>query len=198
MAKLHLTFTPKLGSKPVKNTPMVTHTQLAEAIRLRSMVIDWSKSGMAEAIIDEVKSAIKIEAVRSGIKSSELTGLPSKEYSGKHELYVYVGDDKATKIDLTIEPEPKLDIAKECPLFAKAKGAKANKEYLGGGEDEPHVHVYGGGFHLKLGNKRFNIVQKGVLYEEQLKDAHAALKSHALKDTLAPFVAAALDKFGML
>jgi hypothetical protein len=92
----------------------------------------------------------------------------------------------------------KFDIRKSCPLFANDNGEKANGEYLGGNENEPHVHVYGGGFHLKLGSDRYNIVQGGKLYEGKLQEAHAALKSHPLKTTLAPFVAAALKKFGFL
>ena len=113
------------------------------------------------------------------VLGNELAGL-TNDYVGKHELYVFVGDDKATKIDLTVEPEPVFDIKKECPLFANPKSAKADKEYLGGGKDEPHVHVYSGGFHLKLGTKRFNIVQDGKLYDEGITKAHAELKSHAL------------------
>ncbi len=193
MAKLHLTLTPK-PKKPL------TNTQVAEGIKLRAMVVDFKKTKDMQSteIIAEVTKAITVSAVKDAISKKELKGLPTKDYSGKHELYIYVGTDKATKIDLTVEDEPKFDIKKECPLFATPGTAKANKEYNGGGADDSHVHVYGGGFHLKLGGDRYNIVQRNVLYTEGIKNAHAAMKSDPTKKHLGPFVAAALKDFGFL
>lgn len=195
MAKLVLRLTPKPARA---GKAAITHHDVAAAIKIRGLVMDWQKSRMEDAVIAEVMKNITVADVKSGIDKKDLAGLPSKDYDGKHELYVFVGADKATKIELTIEPEPVFDIAKECPLFAKPGSAKANGEYLGGAENEPHVHVYGRGFHLKLGRDRYNIVQNGTLYESATKDAHEALKHHALKNTLAPFVAASLKKFGFL
>jgi hypothetical protein len=193
MAKLVLKITPK----PARTgKPAITHHNVAEGIHIRVLGVDWQKTKelVINDILNQFTDHIKDSAVKEGIQKKELAGLPN-DYVGKHELYVFVGDDKATKIDLTVDPEPVFDIKKECPLFANTKGMKADKEFLGGGKDDPHVHVYSGGFHLKLGSHRYNIVQSDTLYESAIKDAHSALKSHALKDTLAPYVAAALKKF---
>lgn len=46
--------------------------------------------------------------------------------------------------------------------------------YYGGGANQPHVHVYRNGFHLKM-PKRFDIVQMGIFYEGKLKEAREAL-----------------------
>ncbi len=193
MAKLALKITPKPART---NTPAITHHDVAAGIKIRSLTVDWAKTKdlQANEILNEVGKYITDSTVKAGIQKKELSGLPN-DYVGKHELYLFVGTDKATKIDLTVEPEPQVDIKKTYPLFGNTKGMKADKEYLGGGKDDPHVHVYSGGFHLKLGSHRYNIVQSNVLYAEAVEKAHAALKSHALKDTLAPYVAAALKKF---
>jgi hypothetical protein len=50
-------------------------------------------------------------------------------------------------------------------------------EYIGGDANESHIHQYSGGFHLKLGSHRFNIVQNGKVYAESLKMAKEALKN---------------------
>ena len=46
-------------------------------------------------------------------------------------------------------------------------------EYIGGGADEPHIHQYGGGFHLKAPH-RYNIVKDGrfssSIYEKAMED----------------------------
>ena len=193
MAKIVLKLTPKPARA---NAPAITHHDVAAGIKVRALIVDWQKTKDLQnnEILNEFTKYITDSTVKNGIQKKEIAGL-TNDYVGKHELYVFVGDDKATKMDLTVEPEPVFDIKKECPLFANPKSAKADKEYLGGGKDEPHVHVYSGGFHLKLGTKRFNIVQDGKLYDEGITKAHAELKSHALKDTLAPYVAAALKKF---
>lgn len=67
--------------------------------------------------------------------------------------------------------------------------------YYGGGANAPHVHVYPGGAHLKLGGHRYNLVQNGKKYSA-VADAYAALEEHALGSTLKPWVAAALKYFG--
>ena len=77
-----------------------------------------------------------------------------------------------------------------------SKVIKSDKEgYYGGGADEPHVHVYPGGAHLKLGKHRYNLVQNGKKYDGSVDAALEALKSHALGDVLKPWVEAALKYF---
>ncbi len=68
--------------------------------------------------------------------------------------------------------------------------------YYGGGANEPHVHVYPGGAHLKLGGDRYNLVKKGIIYTSTVNSAYEALDNHALGDTLRPWVDAALKYFG--
>jgi hypothetical protein len=68
--------------------------------------------------------------------------------------------------------------------------------YFGGGANAPHVHVYPGGAHLKLGSHRYNLVQNGKRYSA-VDDAYAALDGHALGPTLRPWVTAALTYFGL-
>lgn len=196
MAKLSLTLTPK---PPRSGKAAITHHDVASGIKVRSLIVDWKKTKelVTNEILNEFTNHITNSAVREGIQKKVLTGLPN-DYPGKHELYVFVGDDKATKIELTVEDEPQIDIRRVCPLFANARNERANAEYLGGTENEPHVHIYGGGFHLKLGSKRFDIVQNGKLYAEPMTRAHDELKGHALKDKLGPCVAAALKKFNFL
>ena len=68
--------------------------------------------------------------------------------------------------------------------------------YYGGAADEPHVHVYASGAHLKLGKHRYNLVQDGKKYSS-VAAAYEALDEHALGDTLRPWVDAALKYFGV-
>lgn len=92
------------------------------------------------------------------------------------------------------------------PVAAAAPGAPAaapaaavkikGNGYYGGGAQQPHVHVYAGGAHLKLGAHRYNLVQGGKRYSA-VDDAYRALGSHALGGTLRPWVDAALDYFGV-
>ena len=80
-------------------------------------------------------------------------------------------------------------------IVVPKKVIKSTKDaYYGGGANEPHVHVYPGGAHLKLGKNRYNIAQDGA---KRLSRAEvlAALEGHGLKDTLAPWVEAAFDYF---
>jgi hypothetical protein len=74
------------------------------------------------------------------------------------------------------------------------KNSKDN--YYGGGANEPHVHVYASGAHLKLGKHRYNLVQGGKRYEASIKDAYEALDTHAMGTTLRPWVDAALALLG--
>ena len=73
---------------------------------------------------------------------------------------------------------------------------KDRDEYYGGTAKQPHVHVYPGGCHLKLGGDRYNLVQNGVIYKGKIADAYEALRAHALHDTLRPWMDAALVFFG--
>ena len=66
--------------------------------------------------------------------------------------------------------------------------------YYGGGANAPHVHVYPGGAHLKLGSRRYNLVQNRIKYSSA-DAAYEALDGHALGDTLRPWVDAALKYF---
>ncbi len=66
--------------------------------------------------------------------------------------------------------------------------------YYGGGANSPHVHVYPGGAHLKLGAHRYNLVQNRVKYSSA-SAAYDALDDHALGDQLRPWVDAALKYF---
>ena len=70
------------------------------------------------------------------------------------------------------------------------------KGYYGGHAGQPHVHVYKNGAHLKLGGKRYNLVQGGVRYDSQIEQARDALDQHGLGDQLRPWVDAALRYFG--
>lgn len=80
------------------------------------------------------------------------------------------------------------------PLVVKV--IKNDKDaYYGGGANEPHVHVYPGGAHLKLGAHRYNLVQNGKKYSS-VSTAYEELDKHSLKDTLRPWVDAALKYFG--
>ena len=66
---------------------------------------------------------------------------------------------------------------------ASAKVKVPKSEYIGGGANEPHIHQYGQGFHLKLGeNERYNIVQKGKFYKNQYEDAIRALNNYKRAD----------------
>lgn len=51
-----------------------------------------------------------------------------------------------------------------------------SSEYVGGGADDSHIHQYSGGFHLKLGKTRYNLVQKGKFYKTRTEEAIAALE----------------------
>ncbi|RAP32888.1 hypothetical protein DID80_08430 [Candidatus Marinamargulisbacteria bacterium SCGC AAA071-K20] len=50
----------------------------------------------------------------------------------------------------------------------------------------PHIHAYGGGFHVKLaGGKRLNIVQKGTVYKDNLIEAlEASKENNALRKVI--------------
>ena len=85
------------------------------------------------------------------------------------------------------------------PVAAAAPAAAVRIKgngYYGGGAQQPHVHVYAGGAHLKLGAHRYNLVQGGKRYSA-VDDAYRARGSHALGGTLRPWVDAALDYFGV-
>ena len=69
--------------------------------------------------------------------------------------------------------------------------------YYGGGANQPHVHVYASGAHLKLGKDRYNLVQDGTKYDGKVVEAYEALKGHGLGATLKPWVDAALVYFGV-
>lgn len=73
--------------------------------------------------------------------------------------------------------------------------SSAKDAYYGGGVDEPHVHVYPGCAHLKLGGDRYDLVQKGVVYKSVVARAYDALDQHPLGDVLRPWVAAAVAFF---
>jgi hypothetical protein len=66
--------------------------------------------------------------------------------------------------------------------------------YYGGEANQPHVHVYPGGAHLKLGAKRFSLVQDRKKYSS-VSAAYEALEGHALEKELRPWVDAALTCF---
>lgn len=77
-----------------------------------------------------------------------------------------------------------------------SKVIKNDKErYYGGAANQPHVHVYPGGAHLKLGKHRYNLVQKRVTYDNAIEDAKEALNDHAMGGTLRPWVDAAIAYF---
>jgi hypothetical protein len=82
--------------------------------------------------------------------------------------------------------------AAAAPAAVRIKG----NGYYGGAANQPHVHVYAGGAHLKLGVHRFNLVQGGKRYSA-VDDAYRALGSHPLGGTLRPWVDAALAYFGV-
>jgi hypothetical protein len=56
---------------------------------------------------------------------------------------------------------------------------KKKKEYIGGAANDSHIHVHGGGFHLKLGNERYDIVndKNGKLKKDQYDSAMLALRA---------------------
>lgn len=95
-----------------------------------------------------------------------------------------------------------LYIKNKCPDFASAGSTYTKSgDYWGGADNSSHVHVYGGGFHLKLGDHRYNIVQDGKLYRSGVYDAHEALKSRKEKDMVAGLraaVKAALVKYKIM
>jgi hypothetical protein len=72
---------------------------------------------------------------------------------------------------------------------------KDKEEYYGGGAGEPHIHVYPGGCHLKLGKNRYNLVQNLAIYKGKIDEAYQALRTHALHDSLRPWMDAALVLF---
>ena len=74
--------------------------------------------------------------------------------------------------------------------------SSSKDKYYGGNANEPHVHVYPGGCHLKLGKNRQNLVQNGGVQASQCQKAYDALDDHPLGDTLRPWVDAALRYFG--
>jgi len=51
---------------------------------------------------------------------------------------------------------------------------ECNGEYIGGNANQPHIHKYPSGFHLKLPH-RYNIVQGSTFYKESCRDAIVAL-----------------------
>ncbi len=199
MANLKLTLTPHPILK--KKKLELTNTEVGNAIKKRMIILDYSKTAMSHNIIAEVMRVIENKSVIEKIGTKKLTGLPADKtkYAGTHKLEIFVGIKKANRLELVIEKEPKLDIKKNCPLFANDKGMKANREYLGGNAGQSHVHIYGTSFHLKLGGKRFNIVQQNKRYDDVLVEAHKALTTtHKKYQYLAPYVAAALKKLNKL
>ncbi|MBN8737577.1 MAG: hypothetical protein J0H27_15090 [Xanthomonadales bacterium] len=86
------------------------------------------------------------------------------------------------------------DADSSAPVIVEVKTIKG-PGYFGGGANAPHVHVYPGGAHLKLGSHRYNLVQNDKKYSA-VKDAYEALDGHPLGSTLRPWVSAALKYFG--
>jgi hypothetical protein len=117
--------------------------------------------------------------------------------SGEYKLKIVIDTETAATSKCWINKESTTAAKNE--LFKDAKGNKIKKgeEYYGGNANAPHVHVYDKGCHLKLGSKRFNLVQDGKKYSSGIDGAHDALLKHGKKDALAPWVAAALNHFGV-
>lgn len=171
-------------------------------VKTDALTIPWSKT--KELVKLAVMNALlkRMDAIKGGMNEKAMTDLPNN-YVGKHEVYISWktstgAETKSAKIDLTISPEPVFDIAKECPDFAAGSQSTQNGEYWGGLANQPHVHVIGGGVHLKLGNDRYNLVQDNKVYVEGIKKAYEALRSHGLKDRLIPYVRGALKKFNLI
>lgn len=79
----------------------------------------------------------------------------------------------------------------KCPEFVSGSGTlQKSGDYWGGTANTSHVHIYGGGFHLKLGSDRHNIVQNGKVYRDGATKAYSALKSRSEKDMVANLMTA--------
>ena len=63
------------------------------------------------------------------------------------------------------------------PASASAKARVPTCKYTGGNANEFRIHQYPGGFHLKPGVKRYNIVQDDKQYDGKYKDAIKALNT---------------------
>lgn len=160
--------------------PSLQGQKIEEA--LRKLV--QTKNKPLGAALFEVKDKTKVE----------VTHASKDKTSGEYALEIKVNGTVIATSKAWIN-QAKTGAPKH-PLFNDAKGNEITKNgYYGGAEDEPHVHVYSGGCHLKLGAKRFNLVQDGTKYLDGVAKAHSALSSHGLKDKLAPWVAAALKYF---
>jgi hypothetical protein len=111
-----------------------------------------------------------------------------KVVNGKVTKGELVGD---LKTQLAQKPPPAKD-----PLQARREAAKRvpvyDGEYYGGTAAEPHVHVYGSEFHLKLGAERVNIYVDNKLRQGALTEARTKLSTHALKNVLNPAIDRAL------
>jgi hypothetical protein len=117
-----------------------------------------------------------VKGCKNWAKENGYCAAHSKQYAKK-----LVGDEGAKK-----------------PVMVEkvSKVIKNDKDaYYGGGANQPHVHVYPGGAHLKLGQHRYNLVQNGVRYSSA-DAAYEALDDHPLGDELRPWVDAALAYFG--
>lgn len=89
------------------------------------------------------------------------------------------------------------DAKKPVMVALPKKEIKQTKnKYYGGADDEPHIHVYPSGCHLKLGKHRYNLVQDSQIYKGKIAEGYEALRIHALHDTLRPWMDAALVLFG--
>lgn len=123
------------------------------------------------------------------------------------DLWLYQGQDRAELVDeitrslVKVKAEAATRWALE--VATRTAAAKACRpegkagEYYGGKANEPHVHMYGKRFHLKLGEgQRFNIVADDGFRPVELRDARAALAGHPLRDRLNAAVDKALLECG--
>ncbi|WP_426592342.1 DUF4157 domain-containing protein [Cellulomonas sp. McL0617] len=96
---------------------------------------------------------------------------------------------------------PKVAPKQKDPLVLRTEAAKALKanspdktggSYLCGKGDQPHVHLYADGFHLKKinGIERINVIQSNILYPDGIKKARQA----ATADPRSAEIHIAIDK----
>ena len=191
MATITVTYTSK------KDTP-IDQTDAAKVFKAMRTVFDFAKATQDKEIQKKLLELVKKKDKNLGTAifhaACKVTGHAG---SGEYELKI-VADGKAIATSKCWINKEATTAAKN-ELFKDAQGksiTSTKEEYYGGSAGQPHVHVYAGGCHLKLGAKRFNLVVDGKRHSA-IDGAHAALMNHAKKDELAPWVAAALKLFGV-
>jgi hypothetical protein len=175
------------GTSPVAPVRRMTtgsgrkETQVTTLEELNGLVRQFNIKGGAidaEAIESQgrLDDAPTLKAINEAIATSPF------EVTGKVTRQAVIGEIVNRLKNPKKEAEP-MDATTLRTLGAKQLRATAGDgtggSYFLGGADEPHVHLYSNGFHLKkFGPERINVVQDDKLYPEGLARARQAASEH--------------------